>query len=154
MCLWKEKPMGHGYCFAYRLAYTFFCYCFHSVAKPCLTLCDPMDCSPPGSSVYGLSQAGILEWVAITSSWVSSQPRDQTHISCDFCTVGGFFTTEPPGKPPVYMCVCTYMYHIFFIHSSVDGNLDDFHILAIVNNAAMNARMHVAPHQNKCFQGF
>ena len=88
------------------------------------------------------------------SSRVSSQPRDQTHISCDFCTVGGFFTTEPPGKPPVYMCVCTYMYHIFFIHSSVDGNLDDFHILAIVNNAAMNARMHVAPHQNKCFQGF
>ena len=36
--------------------------------KLCLTLCDPMDCSPPGSSVHGILQAGILEWVAISSS--------------------------------------------------------------------------------------
>ena len=38
-------------------------------------LCDPMDCSPPGSSVHGVSQAGILEWVAVLFSGVSSQPR-------------------------------------------------------------------------------
>ena len=43
-------------------------------------LCDPVDCSPPGSSVYGISQARILEWVAISFSRGSSQPRDQTHI--------------------------------------------------------------------------
>ena len=47
----------------------------------CLTLCDPMDCSPPGSSVHGMSQARILEWVAISSSRGSSQPMDQTRIS-------------------------------------------------------------------------
>ena len=41
-----------------------------------------MDCSPPGSSVHGISQAKILEWVAISSSRGSSQPRDWTHVSC------------------------------------------------------------------------
>ena len=46
-----------------------------------LTLCDPMDCSPPGSSVHGILQARILEWVAISSSRGSSWPRDQTHVS-------------------------------------------------------------------------
>ena len=45
-------------------------------------LCDPMDCSPPGTSVHGISQGRILEWVAISSSRGSSQPRDWTHISC------------------------------------------------------------------------
>ena len=40
--------------------------------------CDPMDCSPPGSSVHGIIQAKILEWVAISSSRGSSQPKDQT----------------------------------------------------------------------------
>ena len=53
-----------------------------SVAKSCLTLCDPMDYSPPGSSVYGILPARILEWVAIFSSRGSSWPRDQTRISC------------------------------------------------------------------------
>ena len=52
-----------------------------------------MDWSPPGSSVHGISQARILEWVAISFSRGSSQIRDQTHI---FCIAGGFFTTEPP----------------------------------------------------------
>ena len=52
------------------------------VAKSCLTLCDPMDCSPPGSSVCGILQARILEWVAIPSSRGSSWPRDQTQVSC------------------------------------------------------------------------
>ena len=40
-----------------------------------------------------------LEWVAMLSSKESSQPRDRTHVSCVSCTAGGFFTTEPPGKP-------------------------------------------------------
>ena len=53
-----------------------------SVAKSCLTLWDPMDCSPPGSSVHGILQARILEWVAMFSSRVSSLLRDQTRISC------------------------------------------------------------------------
>ena len=46
------------------------------------TLCDPMDYSPPGSSVHGILQARILEWVAISFSRGSSWPRDQTQVSC------------------------------------------------------------------------
>ena len=48
----------------------------------CLTRCDPMVCSLPGSSVHGILQARILEWVAISFSRGSSWPRNQTHISC------------------------------------------------------------------------
>ena len=47
-----------------------------SVAQLCLTLCDPMDCSPPGSSVQGILQARILKWVAMSLSRASSSPRD------------------------------------------------------------------------------
>ena len=50
--------------------------------KLCLTLCDPMDCSPPGFSVHGILQARILEGVAISSSRGSSPSRDRTHVSC------------------------------------------------------------------------
>ena len=53
------------------------CVCAKSL-QSCLTLCNPMDCSPPGSSVHGILQARILEWVAIPSSTGSSQLRDQT----------------------------------------------------------------------------
>ena len=52
------------------------------VAQLCLTLWDPMDCCPPGSSVHGIFQARILEWFAISFSRGSSWPRDQTQVSC------------------------------------------------------------------------
>ena len=53
--------------------------------QSCLTLCDPMNCSLPGSSVHGILQARILKWVAISCSWRSSRPRDQIHISYVSC---------------------------------------------------------------------
>ena len=49
--------------------------------QSCLTLCDPMNCSPPGSSVHEILQARILEWVVMPASRGSSQPRDQTQAS-------------------------------------------------------------------------
>ena len=52
------------------------------VAQSCPTLCDPMDCSLPGSSIYGIFQATELEWVAISFSRGSSRPRDRTLVSC------------------------------------------------------------------------
>ena len=65
----------------------------------CLTLGDSMDCSPPGSSIHGIFQARVLEWVAISFSRGSSQPRDQTWVSH---IVGRHFTIwatrEVPGK--------------------------------------------------------
>ena len=51
------------------------------VTQLCLTLCNPMDCSLPGSSIHGIFQARILEWVAISFSRRSSQPRDWTQVS-------------------------------------------------------------------------
>ena len=54
--------------------------------KSCLTLCDPMNCSPPGSSVYEILQERIPEWVAMPFSRGSSWPRDQTHVSYVSCT--------------------------------------------------------------------
>ena len=66
----------------------------------CLTLWDPMDCSPAGSSVHRILQARILEWVVMPSSKGSSQPRDWTP-SGGSCIAGGFFTTEPPWKSPI-----------------------------------------------------
>ena len=66
------------------------------VTQFCPTLVDPMDVSPPGSSVNENFQARILEWVAISSSRGSSQPRDPTQVSH---TAGGFLPSEPPGNP-------------------------------------------------------
>ena len=51
------------------------------VVQPCLTLCDPMDRSLPGSSLHGIHQARVLEWVAISFSRGSSRPRDRTQVS-------------------------------------------------------------------------
>ena len=59
------------------------------VTQSCPTLCNPMDCSPPGSSDHGIFQARILEWVAMPTSRGSCRPRDQTWVSC---TAGRFFT--------------------------------------------------------------
>ena len=54
------------------------CVCVQS----CLTLCDSLDCSPPDSSVHGIFQARVLEWIAISFSRGSSQPRNRTRVSC------------------------------------------------------------------------
>ena len=59
------------------------------MAQLCLILCDPIECSPPGSSVHGILQATILEWVAIPFSRGFSWPRDWTQVSC---IAGRFFT--------------------------------------------------------------
>ena len=71
-------------------------------AQLCLTLCDPMDCSLPGSSVHGIFQGRILERVAISFSRGSSQPRDRIHVSCISC-IGRLIlyhwdTWEAPSK--------------------------------------------------------
>ena len=55
--------------------------CKCKVAQSCLTLCDPMDCSPTGFPVHEIFQARVLEWVAISFSRGSSRPRDQTWVS-------------------------------------------------------------------------
>ena len=88
------------------------CVCAKSL-QSCLTLCNPVYYSPPGSSVHGILQARILEWVAMPSSRGSSSPRDR---SCISCIAGRFYTTEPLAKPTcvcVCVCVCVYFIYIY-----------------------------------------
>jgi len=59
-----------------------YAFVFVLVAKSCLRLCDPMDCTPPGSPVHGISQARTVKWTAIFFFRGTSQPKDQTHVSC------------------------------------------------------------------------
>ena len=68
------------------------------VAQSCETLCDPVDCSPPGSSVLGILQARILQWVAISFSRGSSRPRDRTQVSR---IAGRRFNLWATGEAPV-----------------------------------------------------
>ena len=73
------------------------------------TLCDLMDCNPPGSSVLGILWARILEWDAMPSPRGSSWLRDQTHVFCVSCIAGRFFTTEPPESPDQCRLVLKYL---------------------------------------------
>ena len=72
-----------------RTSFLYDCVQVCSAAQLCPTLFNSKDCSPPGSSVHGILQARILEWLAMPSFRGSSGPRDPTHISC---IAGGFFT--------------------------------------------------------------
>ena len=93
-------------CVDQTLSVSTYCVCV-SVTQSCPTLCDPMDCSPPGSSVRGILQARTLEWVAILYSRGSFPPRDWTRVSW---IAGRLFTAEAWGKPSV-------MWHL--LHTSL-----------------------------------
>ena len=90
------------------------------VAQSCPTLYDPMECSPPGSSVHDIFQARILEWVIISFSRGSSQLRDQTQVSC----TAGRLLTELQGKPKntkvvltiLHVCSCVFFVSLTYIH--------------------------------------
>ena len=102
--------------------------CVHSKSlQSWPTLCDPMDCSPPDSSVLGILQVRILEWIAISFSRRLSQPRERTCVSCSSCTAGSFFTIELPGSLThththihthvcVCVCVCICIYVCVYVY--------------------------------------
>ena len=77
----------------------------NEVAQSCLTLCESVDCSPPGSSVHGILQARVLEWVAISFSRGSSQPRDWIQVSC---IAGRRFTLWATREAP-------FMFYIYIL---------------------------------------
>ena len=88
---WTEEPSGLQSMGSQRVGHNWvtFTSCVGSnplkwseVAQSCLTLCDPMDSSLPGSAVHGIFQARILEWAAISFFRGSAQPRDRTWVSC------------------------------------------------------------------------
>ena len=79
------------------------------VAQSCPTLCDTMDCSLPGFSVYEIFQARVLEWVAISFSRESSQPRDRSQVSC---IVGRRFTLWATREVPLKLPLKLYWWPI------------------------------------------
>ena len=112
------------------------CVCVYAESQSCPTLCNSMDYSPPGSSFHGISQARIQEWVAVSFSRGSSQPRDGTCISCIGRQVGYTWATwEAPNRiyahwkldrawpqkyalsfTPYFMLIILF-FHPFFNHS-------------------------------------
>ena len=72
------------------------CVCVCSVAQSPLTLCDPMDCSAPGSSVHGILQARIWSGLPCPSPGDFPNPGIELPVSCVFCIAGKFFTAAPP----------------------------------------------------------
>ena len=131
-----------------------------------------MDGSLPGSSVHGILQARILEysgvgcqvileWVAVPFSRGSSQPRDQTHVSCVSCIAGRFLLLSHRERPSLFECVCVrvcvycvwvcvYIYayisicHIFFFHAADNGHFACFSVSINVNSATGNTGEHVS----------
>ena len=103
-------------CFvAFLLDFLFFllsvmhsCVCL--VAKSCPTLCNPVDCSQPGSSICGISRARTPEWVAISFSRRPSRPRGWTQVSC---IAGRFFTAEPPGVRSWFLLNVAFQLHVW-----------------------------------------
>ena len=79
--LMKRFIFIHWFVYFHTLTLSISTVKWSEVTQSCLTLCYPVDCSPPGSSVHGIFQARVLEWVAISFSRGSSQPRDRTQVS-------------------------------------------------------------------------
>ena len=73
------------------------------VANLCLTLCDPLGCILPGSSAHGVSQARILEWIAISSAKGSSRPRIKPASLASPALQTDSLSTEPAGKPKEFV---------------------------------------------------
>ena len=81
------------------------------VTKSCLNFCDPMKYSPPGSSLHGISQAKILEWIAISISRVSSPPRNWTWV---FCIAGRLFTNWVTWEEGLWCSQKQFLSHVLF----------------------------------------
>ena len=90
------------------------------VIQSCPTLCDPVDCSPPGSSVHGILQARILEWVAISFSRGSSWPRDGSQVSRIACRR---FTVWTEGLCYAMLCYAKSLQSCPTLCDPIDGSL-------------------------------
>ena len=88
--------------------YGYVCMCVCVCAQSCLTLCDPIDCSPPGSSVHGILQVRVLEWVAMPSSRGSPNPGIKPASLVSLALADRFFTTVPTATleaPNLRLCL-------------------------------------------------
>ena len=101
--------------------------CMYLVTQACPALCGPVDCSPPGSSVHGILQARILEWVAMASSRGPSWPGIGPASLMSPALAGGFFTTSATWE----VCISVWMYFYLFYHPVIHYDLIQQHYLFI-----------------------
>ena len=101
------------------------------VAQSCLTLCNPMDCSVPDSSIHGILQARILKWVTIRFSRGSSQPRDWTQLSL---IAGRFFTVWATREAPKWYRHLQNVYSTFSAFTIWISNHTHGHLLQRYEN--------------------
>ena len=130
---YKYKNNWSCSCTHTLLSYELFCIaalkllscCCCLAAQSCLTLCDPMDCNPPGSFVYGILQARILEWVSIPFSRGSSWPRDWTQVSC---ITGGFLLLSLQGSPK-HLSIYIFLKYLFiWLHKRLSCGMQDLQL--------------------------
>ena len=96
VCCWKASVAN--------IFYAHICFCLlFLISKSCLTLCNPKDCSPPGSSTLGISHSRILEWVTISFSRRSSQPRYHLHWQVDSLPLSHLRSSN------IYLDICKYI---------------------------------------------
>jgi len=115
------------------------------------TLCRPVDCSPIGSSVHGIFQERILEWVAISFSRGSSQPWDGTRISYISFIGRQVLYPSTTWEAPTYISLSSFLWsckiplygYTTILFSSLYGYLNYLHIFAIVNTASMNTYVQI-----------
>ena len=99
LSLFSQFPTTHYYSEQVKFPKTTMCLCLCAKSlQSCLTVCDPIDCSPPDSSLHGILQARILKWVAIPFSRRSSRRRDQTYAAHLLHRQANSLTLVPPWK--------------------------------------------------------
>ena len=135
--LGQEGSLGKsGHMYMYSWVPLLFTWNYHNivnwlspllVTQSCLTLCNPMDCSSPGSSVHGILQARILEWFSIPFWRGLSQPRDLTQVPC---IPSRFFTVWTKKEVPIqnkknFFKVNPQAMHVFAVVTPVPGTLSN-----------------------------
>ena len=127
--VWATGEVSGGLLHIFLYIYVYTCICVYAsiwvwhllVAQSCPTLCNPMDSSPPGSSVHEILQAGILRCVVISFSRGSSWPINQTWVSA----LQTDSWSEPPGKPNICMCV-------YILYSLLDIHISDVYMSSLL----------------------